>query len=424
MAIRPFAIGEKLAAALSTECIRPAQVSDGVAGIQPQLLVEPADEQQLAEVLRLANDANLVVIPRGGGTKLDWGNPPRRADLLLSTRSLNKIIEHVWADLTVSVEGGCTVTALQAALAQHGQRLAIDPLWPEHATVGGMLATNDSGSLRLRVGALRDLIIGVTVALPDGTLASSGGKVVKNVAGYDLPKLMTGAFGTLGVITRAVFRLHPLPRLTRTLTSVASSFKDAQVLLLRIQDSQLAYSALQMRLIADAPQPQIDVLFDGTEGGIAAQVAAFRAIVSPAPVAEADGHVWNARQELYSAARCDTDTSAVAKLSTLPCNIEDVAVTLCAKATSRLRYSLVVQANGIGHVLLRGEPAGLAAFLSSFRAGLERNGGSLVIHQQPDSAQHLDTWGSSCDAVPLMHALKSQFDPRNTLNPGRFVGSI
>src|SRR5207302_4207274 len=138
------------------------------------------------------------VIPLCGCTKLSWGNPPSRASLLRSTARLNRVLEHAWADLTVTIGAGCTIQTLQQTLAQHGQCLALDPLWPEKATVGGILSTNDSGALRLRFGALRDLIIGVTIALPDGTLASSGGKVVKNVAGYDLPKLATGALGTLG----------------------------------------------------------------------------------------------------------------------------------------------------------------------------------------------------------------------------------
>src|SRR5713101_1270815 len=158
------------------------------------------------EYARSATAADTV---SGVQTKLAWGNSPAHAGLILSTARMNEIIEHAWADLTVTVQAGCTIQRLQETLAQHGQRLALDPLWPEKATVGGVLSTNDSGALRLRFGALRDLIIGVTIALPDGTLASSGGKVVKNVAGYDLPKLVTGAFGTLGVITRAVFRLHP-----------------------------------------------------------------------------------------------------------------------------------------------------------------------------------------------------------------------
>src|SRR6266487_4352241 len=199
-------------ALLGPDHVRPASLADAVAGVHPKLVVDPGTEKELAEVLRLSNEAGLAVIPRGGGTKLGWGNPPSRADLILSTARLDEIIEHAWADLTVTVQASCTIQRLQETLAQHGQRLALDPLWPEKTTVGGVLSTNDSGALRLRFGALRDLIIGVTIALPDGTLASSGGKVVKNVAGYDLPKLVTGALGTLGVITRAVFRLHPLRR--------------------------------------------------------------------------------------------------------------------------------------------------------------------------------------------------------------------
>src|SRR5258707_3008890 len=158
---------------------------------------------------------------------------------------MTEIIEHPWADLTVSVEAGCTIQKLQETLAQHGQRLALDPLWPKKATVGGVLSTNDSGALRLRFGALRDLIIGATIALPDGTLASSGGKVVKNVAGYDLPKLVTGALGTLGVITRAVFRLHPLPLNSRAFTVSVASAEEMQRFVLAVQDSKLAHVFLQ-----------------------------------------------------------------------------------------------------------------------------------------------------------------------------------
>jgi len=176
---------EKLRAIVGQDHVRPATAPDVVGGAQPKMIVEPGTEKELAEVLRLSNEAGVAVIPRGGGTKLGWGNPPARADLILSTARLDKIIEHAWADLTVTVEAGCSIQILQQTLAAHGQRLGLDPLWLERATVGGVLSANDSGTLRLRFGALRDLIIGVTIALPDGTLASSGGKVVKNVAGYD-----------------------------------------------------------------------------------------------------------------------------------------------------------------------------------------------------------------------------------------------
>ncbi|HEX8872727.1 MAG TPA: FAD-binding oxidoreductase, partial [Candidatus Acidoferrum sp.] len=146
-------IEEKLQSLVGAERFRPATADDSVSGAQPQFVVEPADEQQLAAVLSWANEAGLAVIPRGGGTKLAWGNPPKRANLILSTAALNRIREHAWADLTVTVEAGCTIQTLQRTLAQHGQRLALDPLWPERATIGGVLSTNDSGALRLRFGA-------------------------------------------------------------------------------------------------------------------------------------------------------------------------------------------------------------------------------------------------------------------------------
>src|SRR5271154_5763589 len=292
MATTPLDIEHGFRTILAPDSIRAATPADAVRGVQPRLVLEPADEQQLAAVLRLANDANLAVIPRGGGTKLSWGNPPTRADVILSTARLDKIIEHAWADLTVSVEAGCTIQKLQTALAQHGQRLALDPLWPERATIGGVLSTNDSGSLRLRFGSLRDLIIGVTIALPDGTLASSGGKVVKNVAGYDLPKLITGALGTLAVITRAVFRLHPLPRNAKTLSISGCNLEEMQRLILAVLDSKLAHTALQAR-ISQGAEPAVDILFEGTEAGIAAQEAQLRELARPAAATDAPSAVWN-----------------------------------------------------------------------------------------------------------------------------------
>src|SRR5580693_7296997 len=294
----PLDIEHEFRAILAPDSLHAATAADAVCGAQPRLVLEPANEQQLSAVLRLANDAGLAVIPRGGGTKFSWGNPPVRADIILSTARLEKIIEHPWADLTVSVEAGCTIHKLQSALAQHGQRLAIDPLWPAQATIGGMLSTNDSGSLRLRFGALRDLIIGVTLALPDGTLASSGGKVVKNVAGYDLPKLVTGAYGTLAVITRAFFRLHPLPRNAKTLSISGCNLGEMQRVILAVQDSKLAHTSLQARITQDA-EPVVDILFEGTEAGIAAQEAQLRAIAGSASTREAASAVWNASQEVW-----------------------------------------------------------------------------------------------------------------------------
>jgi glycolate dehydrogenase FAD-binding subunit len=414
---------EALRAIVTEEHLRAAAPDDAVAGVQPQLVVEPGSEQELAKVLQLANEARIAVIPRGGGTKLDWGNAPRRADLVLSTARLNRVIEHAWADMTVTVEAGCTIQTLQETLAQHGQRLALDTLWPGRATVGGVLSTNDSGALRLRFGALRDLIIGVTLALPDGTLASSGGKVVKNVAGYDLPKLVTGAFGTLGVITRAVFRLHPVPKATRTVSCLARDVPEAQRFLLAIQDSKLAHSALQVRCVAGA-QPQVDVLFEGVEAGLNAQAEQLKSMLAPALLTDPGPVVWKARGELYSAARGSESNCAVAKISVLPAGIGDAIATLANASVTRLRCNTVVQATGIGCVHLEGEPSTIASVFKSLRAEIARTGGSLVVAHRPATMPPLDAWGEPGDTLPLMRAIKQQLDPATTLNPGRFVGGI
>jgi glycolate oxidase FAD binding subunit len=415
-------IEHEFRAILGPDSLRAAAAADAVCGVQPRFVLEPANEQQLSAVLRLANDAELAVIPRGGGTKLSWGNPPARVDIILSTSRHDKIIEHAWADLTVSVEAGCTIQKLQAALAQHGQRLALDPLWPAQATIGGVLSANDSGSLRLRFGSLRDLIIGVTLALPDGTLASSGGKVVKNVAGYDLPKLVTGALGTLAVITRAVFRLHPLPRNAKTLSISGCTLEDMQRFILAVQDSKLAHTALQARIAQDA-EPLVDILFEGTEAGVGAQETQLRELARPASANEASPAVWAASQELWNSA--NIERAAVAKITTLPASISRTVETVQRAASSRKTdWKLTMQATGIGWLRLDAETENLHTVLSDLRFELEHSGGSLALCHHPSEMPPLDAWGKPGDALPLMRAVKNQFDPKSTLNPGRFVGGI
>src|SRR6266849_2756821 len=406
---------------VTAKYVRAATANDAVAGVQPRLLVEPGSEQELAEVLKLANAAGLAVIPRGGGTKQEWGNRLARADVILSTARLNRVLEHAWADLTVSVEAGCTIAKLQETLAKHGQRLALDSMWPEGATVGGVLSTNDSGALRLRFGSLRDLVIGVTVALADGTLASSGGKVVKNVAGYDLPKLVTGAFGTLGVITRAIFRLHPLPKETRTISCHAADAFDAQQAVLAIQNSKLAHSALQI-CFETGTQPRVDVLFEGTEAGLATQTEQVKLMKSAAtPGGPRDG-TWDAQRAIYSRPKRGGGF-AVAKIATLPGRIGETLEAI-AKLGEGLQWGGVVQATGIGCVRLEGEAKSVEGAIHTLRAKLQGEGGSLVIAHRSASMAELDAWGSAGDVLGLMQAVKQQFDPSRTLNPGRFVGGI
>jgi glycolate oxidase FAD binding subunit len=352
--------------------------------------LSPSNQSELAAMLRDANARGQAVIPRGGGTKSDWGNPPARADVILSTAALNQVEEHAWADLTATVQAGVTLAQLQKILSERGQRLAVDPLWPEQASIGGVLSTNDTGALRLSFGGLRDLIIGVTIALADGTLAESGGKVVKNVAGYDLPKLVTGALGTLGVITRAVFRLHPLPHHSRTLTAKFTDAGKAQEFMLKMQASKLAHTALQLR----APEMECDVLIEGTQAGIDAQTATVRGF---APADENSSDVWRARQDLFAR------EGAIVKLSLLPADINGAVEALEGSPA-------VIQATGLGFAV------------TNAPAALRTKTGACVVLRQHGAP--IDAWGPAGDALPLMRAVKQQFDPNGTLNPGRYVGGI
>jgi glycolate oxidase FAD binding subunit len=412
---------ENLRAVVGPQNLRAASAGDVVSGGFPQFIAEPDHEHQLAAALSLANDAGIAVIPRGGATKLDWGNPPKRAQLILSTARLNRIVEHAWADLTVTVEAGCTLQVLEETLAQHGQRLAFDALWPGRATIGGVLSTNDSGTLRLRFGALRDLIIGVTIALPDGTLASSGGKVVKNVAGYDLPKLVTGAFGTLGVITRAVFRLHPLPRAAKTFSLTAETFQSMQQNVLAIQDSQLAHTSLQIRCVS-GELPAADILFEATEAGLAAQESHLRKLLGSTQVEQSPESFWSARQNLWD---LPSNAALLAKISVLPMDIAKTLDSLNSIGESRkVNWQIVLQATGIGTLRLEADPILLSESAEQLRRELQSRGGALVVLRRPPDLLSFDSWGDAGDSVPLMRAVKNQLDPKNTLNPGRFVGGI
>jgi glycolate oxidase FAD binding subunit len=412
---------ESLRAVVGPENLRAAAPADAVSGVLPQFVAEPGDQNQLASVLSVANEAGIAVVPRGGGTKLNWGNPPTKGQLIVSTARLNRIVEHAWADLTVTVEAGCTLQSLQQTLAKHGQRLAFDALWPERATMGGVLSTNESGGLRLRFGALRDLIIGVTIALPDGTLASSGGKVVKNVAGYDLPKLVTGAFGTLGVITRAVFRLHPLPRAAKTFSFTAENFPAMQQSILTIQDSQLAHTSLQIRCAA-RKLPAADILFEATDAGLTAQESQLDKLLGSTRAEQSSESIWNARQDLWSP---PANNALLAKISLLPTQIAKTLGSLRAIGDSRkINWQLVLQATGIGMLRMEADPAQVQAAAEQLRMEFESHGGALVVLRRPVELHSIDAWGVVGDSAALMRAVKHQLDPKNTLNPGRFVGGI
>jgi glycolate oxidase FAD binding subunit len=401
--------------------VRYAVPDEAIDGVIPECIAEPREEAELAQLLAYADGLGLQVAPLGSGTKTAWGTTPNKVDVAISTKRLNRVLEHAHHDMTVTVEAGVPFSLLQQTLAQHSQRLALDPLWSDKATVGGIISTNDNWSLRLRYGSIRDLILGVTVALPNGTLASSGGKVVKNVAGYDLPKLVTGALGTLGIITKAVFRLHPLPAESRTVSIECPSARAANDIVLSIADSVLVPTGMQIRF-SNQSSPVVDVRFEGIGESVNAQLSSLTRLRGAVAVAEATEDVWKSREHLFT----DNGSSMLCKLALLPTEIASAVEQIHGALNGVAPWSLVVQATGIA--LLRidfTDSESACCFISTLRSGIAGRGGTLVVlHCAPEIKQRIDVWGPAGGAQPLMKRIKERFDPNGVLNRGRFVGGL
>ena len=388
-----------------------------------KVVAAPADVQQVAEVLRFTSANGLTVMPSGSGTKLGWGNPVM-PDIELSMVRTCELREHAWQDMTCTVEAGCSWSTMQTQLRRHGQMVALDPLWPDRATVGGIIAANDSGALRLKFGGLRDLIIGMTIVLADGTIAKTGGKVVKNVAGYDLHKLMTGSFGTLGVIAEVNFRLHPVEDHARTWTVAAPDavLPDASFFaapLRALMDSQMTPSSVQLRMSND--ECALDIRIAGLPECLDEYAARIQSIGGQIAVAESGEEVWEARQQLF-----DENDALVLKVSVLPSDICAVSSVLQQWASAAgLKIAAVAQATGLMTVALSPALDVAITVVERLRAKLVDLGGSVVALQVPDGLRgRIDVWDCNSDALPLMREIKRRFDPNRILNPGRFVGNI
>jgi glycolate oxidase FAD binding subunit len=373
------------------------------------IFVSPANTQQVSEILRIANENRLTVTPIGGDTKQSWGSPTQTNIRLKLTR-LNRVIEHPWQDLTCTVQAGCSWQQLEQTLTKHGQFVALDPLWPEHATVGGILATNDSGSLRQRYGSLRDLVIGMTLVLADGTIARSGGRVVKNVAGYDLCKLVTGSFGTLAVITEATFRLHPLPQHTQTFTVCAPQAAKLAPLMATIRASHLLTQALQLR--GDATGFHLDIQLNAHPE--AQQNEILRKMTETAGLKLDAGlnETWHARESLFS----NRDVFLV-KIGMLP-----TAVAQTVDDVVRLGGAAVAQGLGVIYAAFPNLERAYSP-LGSLYAYTDR--GSMTLLQIPSNPHDdpMPPWGPH-KPNPLMQAIKLQFDPNRTLNSGLLLGGL
>ncbi|WP_440070136.1 FAD-binding oxidoreductase [Streptosporangium sp. OZ121] len=407
--------------------IREATADDAVGGVRSRWVALPENTGEVAALMRVSAAHDLAVVPVGDGTKLDWGNPPERCDLLIDTCCLllgnGSGVEHSSGDLVARAGAGLPLDVLDDTLSRSRQELALDtPLGT--GTVGGTLATAVAGPRRFRYGTARDLLIGITVVLADGTIATSGGTVVKNVAGYDLGKLFTGSYGTLGVITEAVFRLHPVPAgrrwvsvdLPASIGPGSPTAKDSlSALVAELAASQAEPSAVELDWPDLTGVPTVSALVEGVAAGARAEA------------------VRKTMDECGSA-RITTEapawwTAPPGEEVLLELRVPPAAAYPALRAVAARGLPARVRGSVASAVLLVALPedvgeAEFAGFVMGVRDDLRRLGGGLTVLAAPAAlARGIDRWGPS-GALPLMRRVKERFDPGRRMSPGRFAGGI
>jgi glycolate oxidase FAD binding subunit len=428
-----------------------AVVGFSVDGVSPTLGVHAASQEQVASIVRACADPGAAIIPWGGGTAMGLGNRPARTDVALVLDRLNRIVEFDAANLNVTVEAGMRLADLQAELAKQRQFLPLDPPAEDRATVGGMLAANQSGPSRLLYGTARDWVLGMRVALPDGERIRCGGKVIKNVSGYDMNKLFVGSLGTLGIITEATFKLLPLPAVRRSVAGVFAALGQAAGVVAKVLDSVLLPEALELldldavallgpALGLDATGYGLAVSLAGSRETVERQVRDFTGLFREAQARatttlpdERTGPAWKTIRNAFDLLPGPPPERVTCKIA-VP--ISRTAEMLAAAEEFGRRARL--RAAGIAHAgsgvvracyLLGPEapPAEvLASGLQELRRVSEAAEGSLTLHAAPAALKvHLDAWGKPAGGpLDVMRRLKMEFDPRGLCNPGRFLGGI
>ncbi len=430
----------------------PAPLTEyAVDGIEPRLVIFPADAEGVSQAVKAVGEAGATVIPRGGGTKMSLGNIPKSVDVVLGLSRLNGIVEHNAANLTVTVQAGLTLTGLRKALTSQGQFLPLDPPQAERATVGGVVAASASGPKRLRYGSARDLVLGMRVVLAGGETISVGGKTVKNVSGYDLNKLFIGSLGTLGLIVEVTFRLLPLPEKTETLIVHFTQLSQATEAVARVLDSELLPIALELLNGEAARRASIAagdafVLAVGLEGSpetvdrqVAQMTDLFRGMeasgVESISGEEGGARLWAAVRELVPSI-LSRQPDCLASRAGLPISQAGPFIEAAEDVARRSGLSAVILARaGVGIVYtvlsagkggaLEAKIEGLVSACAELESLAASLGGYHVVESVPRPVKEsVDVWGKPRKEWALMRALKERFDPQGFLNPGRFVGGI
>jgi glycolate oxidase FAD binding subunit len=435
MPVSPVALGAALAEAVGGEHVRSdaaTLAAAAVDGVVPRWVVDPGTTEQMGRVVAVAAAERLAVGPRGSGSSLGFGHPPRRLDIVLDCGRLDGLLDYVPEDMVASAGAGMPLDALGTRLGRNRQRLPVDPPGGGSRTVGGVLATGATGPLRYRYGGPRDLLLGVRFVQADGTVTWGGSRVVKSVSGYDVPKLLVGSLGTLGIIAEATVRLHPIPPASGSwllgfgATEATGAFLGALVRATIEPDrvallSRAALAALDLPAAKAAVAVSVASVAEAvaSQGEALARLGCLHgAQIAPIPV------------ELWSRLSGALEAPVRMKLSGEPAHLvawieriegEAAAAGLEASAVGEAR-SGVIQAALAGPLTV----ASLTRIVGRLRAALAGEGGSLVLERMPvDLKSACDVWGPvPPGALEIMRRLKRELDPDGVLNPGRFVGGL
>jgi glycolate oxidase FAD binding subunit len=445
-----------------------ARVNDyAVDGCLPQAIVYPETFDQVAAVLRWAQTEKLAVLPWGSGTLITLGAPPERLDLVLSTSRLQRISEYDAANFTLTAEAGVSFSQVAGLVAGHMQTLPLQYAFSP-ATLGGIIATNAESPKRLRYGGVRDLLLGMRIALPSGEIAHFGGKVVKNVAGYDMCKLFLGSLGALGVILEATFKLYTVPERDDTLLAVFSSLPQAAAAVAQLITTPLLPSQILLLnwLAAHASAPSVAaeitaggalllVNFEGLDEAVERQLSELSQMCrrhgsQRLEVLSGEAQL-QLRQRLEAATRYAVDKmrvgsphpspheaegmgdgTLVVRLGTLPSRVHTVMDSVAQVLTPLASHTSIVGDCGLGLVRLCVRGLAVSAVHERLVGAVRElprlvaaDGGYVVVEAAPpDVKQHVDVWGPPPSAFALLKALKRKFDPEGILNPGRFIGGL
>ena len=414
--------------------------SDQLLGNNGVVLVYPQTEEEISAILKYANENGKKVFVEGNGTKRGFGGLSESADILLSLADYKGIVEHVVGDMTLTVKAGTNFKELQDYLAEHKQKISLDPFHPEEATIGGIVSANDSGPKRLGYGSSRDVVIGLRIVYPDGKVVRSGGRVVKNVAGYDMNKLFIGSMGTLGVFSEVTVKLRPLPKSESLILLFfpQGNMEEIKAFSQKLLDStmepvtlELLSPALSERLTGQSCYA-LAIGLEDVETSVQYQENFIKSIqpehsdMKIFTLTDAQAF-WN---EFYSLHSLESDS--LETFASLKIGVVNMDVTQVLKESQLLgdSHHLEVQAHGgLGHGLcqvnLKGSKEDVVSAIQQMRETAAGLGGYVVIKHLPFALrQEVDTWGPKPAHFFLLEGIKSKVDPNRVLNPKRFVGGI